>query len=152
MRNFDYTVNVLVKAYLEDTLAHQFCAACAVGNIISEARSYKISKVGCGFEWVGQRTQWENVFMTSNGIQEFNIEGYQGEARTQIDSTGYAPEELARIEFAFEMADNSDGYYDDYTNETWMFNGLMAVVDVLADIHGIDLKAKEEAKLLFVKI
>ncbi len=34
----------------------------------------------------------------------------------------------------------------------WMFNGLMAVVDVLADIHGINLEAKEEAKKLFIKV
>jgi hypothetical protein len=32
-----------------------------------------------------------------------------------------------------------------------MFNGLMAVVDVLADIHSVDLEKKEAAKALFVK-
>lgn len=31
------------------------------------------------------------------------------------------------------------------------FAGLMAVVDVLADIHGIDLASAEVAKSLFVK-
>jgi hypothetical protein len=32
-----------------------------------------------------------------------------------------------------------------------MLNGLMKVVDVLADIHGVDLSVKESAKLQFVK-
>jgi len=148
MRNFEHTVNVLVKAYFTGTLVHQYCAACAVGNIIADAKGYKIQKVGCGFSWVEAYTQWENVFMTSYGEQEFDIQAYEYEAKNQIDSTGYSPEELARVEFAFETA---DGKTEDLNDDKWMFNGLMAVVDVLADIHGIDLTTKESAKLLFVK-
>lgn len=31
------------------------------------------------------------------------------------------------------------------------YEGMLAVVDVLASIHGIELEEREEAKLMFVK-
>lgn len=66
-------------------------------------------------------------------------------AYLMIDQTGYSEVELAKIEFAFESADEGS------TEDENMFNGLMAVVDVLAEIHGVDLTSKEQAKKLFVK-
>ena len=38
---FSNTVDILVKAYLNDTLRHCNCYACAVGNIISSAMGYR---------------------------------------------------------------------------------------------------------------
>jgi hypothetical protein len=102
---FDNTVSILLKAYLNDELEHDNCAACAVGK-------------------------WINLL-----------------ARIRRTKTGYSVHEIHQIEYAFENAP----YQGDDTEE-WMFNGLMAVVDVLAEIHGIDLTAKEEAKKLFVRI
>ena len=58
-----------------------------------------------------------------------------------IAESGYSVDELARIEFAFESVP---------LGEDRMFKGLMAVVDVLSDIHGVDLSVKEESKMLFV--
>jgi hypothetical protein len=43
MRDFNHTVNVLVKAYLNDTLRHNNCYACAVGNMIASANGFKYS-------------------------------------------------------------------------------------------------------------
>jgi hypothetical protein len=56
--------------------------------------------------------------------------------------------ELAEIEKAFEKV-----YYTspNETSEELMFNGLMAVVDVLASIHNINLTEVSQAKALFVK-
>ena len=62
---------------------------------------------------------------------------------TQAEATGYTIYQLNAIERAFEGVDE--------LATDRMFLGLMAVVDVLAEIHGIDLKQREEAKLLFVK-
>lgn len=62
----------------------------------------------------------------------------------QIEATGYTAGQLADVELAFETA--AEGF-----TEEAEFAGLMAVVDVLADIHGIDLATAEASKLLFIK-
>ena len=68
------------------------------------------------------------------------------DAREVIDSSGYTIDQLAKIENAFESAPQGN------TEEEYMFNGLMAVVEVLAKIHGIDLETKEKAKLQFKRV
>jgi hypothetical protein len=152
---FDQTVSVLVKAYLNDTLVHGACSACAVGNIVAAATGKQalINETSCtGFEnhyWSdGSKIHWWDVFSTCCGGQRKEPTRYHSSARKEIDATGYTWQELARIEFAFETAPGNMGNYRD---EVWMFNGLMSVIDVLATIHNVDLTVKESAKLLFVK-
>lgn len=146
---FNDTVAILVKAYLNGTLEHQNCAACAVGNIIASKSGYVhrftgellhdnfYTENGCAID-----PGWRYVFCsTGRGSQTINQKRYSGYAKEQIDSTGYSWGNLAKIELAFEnMRDDESG-----------FKGLMAVVDVLASIHGIDLSTADQAKALFVK-
>jgi hypothetical protein len=166
MRDFNYTVNVLVKAYLNNTLEHGKCAACAVGNIIADCKGITPQKDAFGRHEFDYFTNdipvfWHYLFMTdgitqkpyddSEWISSQDIKERKKAGHEQVISTGYTIEEMAKIEYAFETApgrpqDKFDGFDD-----KWMFNGLMAVVDVLAQIHGIDLTHKEAAKLLFVK-
>lgn len=154
MRDFNHTVNVLVRSYMDGSLQHGDCAACAVGNIIADSIGAKVytdqlfggswKRGGCEITIV-----WDEVFLTSPGrTQDITPDAYKGWVKKQIDASGYSWEELARIEKAFESVP-----YDDhsYNSDSHMFDGLMAVVDVLAEIHGIDLKQKEEAKALFIK-
>lgn len=156
---FDQTVSVLVKAYLNDTLVHGNCYACAVGNIV--ASSIGVTKFEQGtlhLYWSGFNERadypgnnkgypqgWGGVFCTDNHRQIIKAHVYDEcrAAKEQIDSTGYSWEELAIIEEAFESADPFE--------RDRMFLGLMNVIDVLAQIHNIDLSQKEEAKKLFVK-
>jgi hypothetical protein len=151
MRDFNHTVNVLVKAFFEGKLEHGNCHACAVGNIVHESmkgRKVKTAAPGMGTPY---GSGWPSVFCSVNPDKQIILPGnYESDldAKIQIDSTGYTWQELAKIERAFE--DHNDLYTGEEYEDA-MFNGLMAVVDVLADIHGIDLKAKEEAKALFVK-
>jgi hypothetical protein len=140
MRDFNYTVNVLVKAYLNNTLRHEECKACAVGNIAGS-------------------DLWKYLFVTADpGVQTRlptwyrpTIDGFKTmqDARLAgmkiIKKTGYTWKELAMVELAFESAPKGNSK-DDH-----MFNGLMAVVDVLAEIHNINLEEIKEAKALFVK-
>lgn len=154
---FESTVDILVKAYLNDTLRHGECCACAVGNIIA-------SNIGCVlqldsegyFMWIRNmneiNTVWDNVFYTTpDGNQIFDKSQLGIREKKQIEASGYSLDELMRIEKAFESL-NFDRDSDQWNSDNHMYEGLMAVVDVLADIHGIDdLKSKEEAKLLFVK-
>lgn len=162
MRDFNHTVNVLVKAYLGGKLAHRICTACAVGNIVADALGGKELKESnhTAFDNVcykdGYSVQWP-------AISEIFISlGNTSRALEEIAKTGYTVKEIIEIERAFEECEKpkeviamdeigtrSKSYY---TNDEWMFDGLMSVVDVLAEIHGINLESKEEAKKLFVKV
>lgn len=164
---FENSVNVLVKAYFDGYLEHQNCACCAVGNIIASACGFKIEHLNDRSLWTRDSDQevidpqeWVSAFGTRTDIlgknffrkkkvkvsdQWFNPEKITRRIKSWASMTGYSVVELARIESAFESAPYGDN------DDSWMFNGLMAVVDVLAEIHGIDLTTKESAKLLFVK-
>lgn len=156
-KKFHHSVNVLLKAYLNDTLVHSNCYACAVGNLVADACGYVYAKAkdfptrqtGLLLHpdtllWRSVLVEWNNVFMTSEGTQHVQHLEFDGEAKRQIESTGYDWRQLAAIEFVFETA-NKGKNKDDH-----MFNGLMAVVDVLAQIHNIDLSTVKETKELFV--
>ncbi len=154
MRDFNHSVSVLVKAYMQDTLQWGNCAACAVGNLIADA---------CGFTFTSTK-EWSLVWKGDDELnlavawlQKLNFEfggrqmpqpNEEARANELLNSTGYSHLELNEIERRFEEA----CCFDASSRDGRMFNGLMAVVDVLADIHGIDLKEKEEAKLMFVKV
>lgn len=157
---FENTVDILVKAYLNDTLAHQKCTACAVGNIVANAiGTTQLSipgpeKFNCWAYANGAKAYWAYLFTTdSTGQQYFDERQRNNEnVLNQIESTGYSIDQLASIEYAFEHGTRPENVYEgDYTNDAWMFNGLMAVVDQLAIIHNINLIQKEAAKKLFVK-
>ena len=142
---FEHSVDVLVKAYLNGTLLHGYCSACAVGNLCANAMGYQMQPTKHAFEWIsnfgGRRFPlWDEVFIsTAPNHQERHTSQYYGEAKKQIDSTGYTWDQLADIEKSFESANDYEG------TDTAMFNGLMAVLDVLAEIHGVDLTVKQNA-------
>ena len=145
MRDFNHTVNVLVKAFLNDTLEHENCAACAVGNIIC-ASGINLKD---GFEANAWFYTICSLIRKDSQRAAFTTPTKQRTGLAQMAATGYTIKELNLIELAFE---SEPEYIESGVNEDRMFNGLMKVVDVLADIHGISLESKEEAKLLFVKI
>ena len=114
------TVDILFNAYFNDMLRHGFCGACAVGNIIKA----NVGIVSDNWYYVIE----EKRSGRSSQIADPEI------ARTEINSTGYTINELAKIEAAFEGA---PGWKEDY-----MFNGLVAVLEVLKEIHEV---GEEEA-------
>lgn len=148
---FDKTVGILVKAYMNDTLTHGECAACAVGNIVA-------ARIGCdvvvgdhgAFFWVKDGKTfgpaWHHVFITRRVRQRINPRAYKGVVKQQIDLTEYTWQELARVEKVFEKT-GKNYLFDDEKK----FNSLMAVVDLLAKIDGISLEQTETARKLFVK-
>ena len=146
---FDRTVAVLVRAYKNDTLKHGSCHACAVGNIV--AAGCGINDVFSDNEWrekalVEPQVGWVDVFCACGVEQITTPENYKGAAKFQIDSTGYTWQELAKIEHAFETAPKGN------SEDEWMLNGLLAVYDVLCEIHEVADKSEvEDAKLVFVK-
>lgn len=133
---FEKTVDVLVKAYLNGTLEHGNCCACAVGNIIADSCGYTYrlqQKRCCSWEWLESIPKWYSKY--NNSVVPC----------PQVEATGYTVVELAKIERAFEGLNIARG-------QDYMFDGLMRVVDVLAHIHKINLTVKEQAKQLFVKV
>ena len=181
LEKFNDTINILVDAYLKNTLLHGNCCACAVGNIVAAKMGYRYIK-GRGYSeyvqlvtnepiyhsmnlgWEDQRHPglscrsgksvaygWAAAFCTDSRFGVYAEQTLRPEylkvkiVRDQIAATGYHWKELARIEFAFESAEWG------VDSDSWMFNGLMAVVDVLADIHGIDMETIRQSKELFNK-
>ena len=148
------TVGILEQAYLNNTLEHGICTSCAVGNLVAGNmgikviyRSPKIINTIDG-EGVEGKYQFNKSFwLLPDGkivdtmepawwihlgccSQTYELltdkwrEGYK-----QILVTGYSFSELNRIEKAFENAEKGASYED------WNFNGLIAVIDSLDEIH-----------------
>jgi hypothetical protein len=142
--HFDKTVKILVNAYLNNTLVHRNCHACAVGNIVAANLGIQYDQ---NYKWIGRQVAWKEVFVTIR-YQIAQIKrawAYTDEAKVQIDATGYSWQDLAKIEYAFERAPMGR------THEDHVFNGLMAVIEVLCQIHELDETTKTAAKQLFVK-
>ncbi len=141
---FDHTVKILVNAYLDNSLVQGNCHACAVGNIIAANMHLKYDK---NLKWIGRQVAWPQVFVTVSFeiAQVKRPWNFTGAAKEQINSTGYTWQELARIEYAFERARFAK------TQEERMFNGLMAVIDVLSQIYEINETTKAATQGLFNK-
>ena len=140
---YDRTVSILVDAYMNDTLKHGSCYACAVGNIIAANMGieYQHKQYWSGYDF----PSWDNVFSTISSTKQQFISpiNYSGDAKKQIDSTGYSWQDLAKIEFAFEAASREGDR---------MFNGLMAVIEVLDILHeNTDTTITTSSKQRFTK-
>lgn len=157
---FHKTVGILVSSFMNDTLRHNDCCACAVGNIIAANINAKVISPEEHTDedfwytefsvWIrnGQEILpvWDDLFVTFAGQQTVYPKMYRGWVKKQIDVTGYQWQDLAKIEHAFESASFGE------SKDDWMLNGLMAVVDVLCEIHGMNETEKQESKALFVKV
>jgi hypothetical protein len=145
---FNQTVNVLVQAYLNDTLEHINGCACAVGNLVAAANGYTFKTAPA--EYLDTSIVWaeSNYPSNGNGWLDARLGKPSGKALEQINSTGYTAEEIFRIEKAFESPYQTRNHYMLNKDEV-MFQGLMNVVDVLSEIHETTLEQKEQAKLLF---
>jgi len=158
LQKFHETVDILVKAYMNDTLCHRMCTACAVGNIVAhhlgglkqvEDKTNSISGIQPWY-WEGDvRSDWYEA------VESYRSGMYAGKnARIgyeQIEKTEYTIEEVDAIERAFESVSCPTTHYHLWgKDDAFMLRGLMAVVDVLAEIHNVDLEVKEAAKLMFV--
>lgn len=131
---FNRALKVLVQAFFNDTLAKGNCNKCAVGNICNG------------------NLEWQEVFVTRFGVQEINPKNYCGDAKYTIDITGYTWQNLSKVEKAFEentAIDTWRGYYDNNISKQEImedqYRGLMAVVEVLCEIEGLDCTPYKEA-------
>ncbi len=146
---FERAYQALITAFFDETLAKGVCTACAVGNIVAAGYGEKVLStthhlVGKQFHCNARNSEWSDIFYTSDGLQKFDnfaiIKNL--EAAINIVVTGYSVEELAKIEFAFEINTklNLEIYQFKSKKEIMedQFTGLMAVVDVLCEIEGLN--------------
>lgn len=131
------TVDILVQAYFNDTLQHGNCYACAVGNMVMANMGITMLRDPTSIKdiyWKGY-SSYGNIDGKLQNSDWFDLikgtlcDSRKDEAHRQIESTGYSVSDIDKIETAFEGADYGT------SNEDWMFNGLMAVIDVLDEIH-----------------
>lgn len=131
---YNKTVDILVQAYFDNTLVHGNQCGCAVGNIVASNMGIKIFKGRRGqVFWSKEAKIWKDAawygYITHASPQEKEFEYSISKAKNQIKKTGYSFSEIGQIEGAFERADFGA------SEEDFMFNGLMAVIDVLDEIH-----------------
>ena len=123
-KRFERAVDRLVKAYHTNNLSKGNCKACAVGNIC-------------------QDDLWGLVFSTDNlGNQSVRPSYYRNRVKRIIDATEYTWQELAQVEKAFEentvINIRAEYLHDRETIDKDMHNGLMAVLDVLLELEGVE--------------
>lgn len=154
---YNKTVDILVQAYFDNTLEHQNCFACAIGNLICSANGFSFQKKGeyicmnhCVTLGWKEIDEWYNN--SSTGFQKIWAKFYRnpkeihGEIKESVEKTGYCFDELLEIEKAFESVQNVN------SDDEYMFNGLMAVIEVLDEIHqNKDEKITKETKQKFNK-
>jgi hypothetical protein len=147
---YNKTVDILYQAYFNGTLKHVNCYACAVGNIIAANSGYSFipckSPLFSSHSIVWDITGGEYAVEGKNFAPWFGAIKkikHSGTAEQQIKSTGYDINQLALIEDAFESAPAGNN------DEDHMFNGLVAVLKVLDEIHQVDQTISEQNKSRF---
>lgn len=126
---FRNTIDVLVNAFFDGTLMPQHCAACAVGNVLADANDMTVVEDPYkSYRWKGGQY---NIWSTSLGPHEIV------RLNDNVESP-YSGKELAMIERAFEENTSKVCHSSEEEKMEDMFDGLMAVVDVLEDIHEVD--------------
>lgn len=134
-KRFEDAIESLIDAFLNDELEAGHGCRCAVGNICG-ASSWWTSAFHtemCGDEYRHYRPFEKDKFPA-------NPE--QAKALKEIETTGYSPAQLARVERAFESSGRSPD--DPNFNSTEdQYQRLLGVFEVLIDIEGID-KAPED--------
>lgn len=142
------TVDILAKAYIDNTLFKGNCAACAVGNIIAGNCNIHYVPVEADLPgniyWAFGTPCWQIVFCTRDTEQRIDTSEYRGTAKLQIDATDYSWEDLAKIERAFE------GSYD---GDDPMYSSLMACIKAMDEIHEVtDESITSRSRDKFVKV
>lgn len=151
---YNRTVSILVDAYFKDKLRHGDCCACAVGNLIAANMNYSITPIVDDEKerWLDENKNrmpypgehgWGNVILNRQPIRNDLV-------KRQLHATEYSILQLILIEDAFEFRYIE---YKDIPKGDHMFNGLMAVIDVLDEIHeNNNTELTATTKLKFQKV
>ncbi len=124
---FNNAISKLVKAFFDGSIRKGHCCSCAMGVICNENK------------------KWNRVFYTDSTLNHRQYQypaEYKDESKKVIDETGYSWQELAKVEYSFEVNAKIDSYdYFLHGKGKVMKDiqtGLMAVVEKLCEIENID--------------
>lgn len=151
---FNRTISILVKAYLNNTLEHTNCYACAVQNLVAGNMGLKIIPKPINHE-VSDCDHISVIIPNMKYIDTLtiNLDSDKGiikpKIQEQLKATGYTRDQLREIEFSFEYY-SFDPEVRSNTEE-WVFQGLMSVCDCLMEIHEATAEETQHAKELFVR-
>jgi len=129
------SIDTLATAYFEGTLLAGKCNACAVGNLVASQISCKQDRPA--YEW-RNHSDGKSWMLALRRLRH----GALDDSQEVVTVLPYTNEEIDAIEEAFE---DGAGFVDPDP-----FDGLMAVVDVLFDIHEVedeDLRGQAKAAL-----
>lgn len=156
---YNKTVDILVQAYFNDTLEHCNCYACAVGNIVAATNNISFINIvdtptpefgrtiypGAGLLYWDKDNGFRDN-LTACLPSEFPETKINEISGRHLKNTGYSLGQLRKIEIAFEGAPTGK------CAEDYMFNGLMAVIEALDEIHeNTDSDITKSSKGKFVK-
>ncbi len=131
---FDRAIKALVKGFFNETLIASNCCACAVGNIVAGGFGGEVIPYRGGF-----------AMLLNGKISRVNGEWFvptdEVVLRQCIDASGYTLKELRRIERVFIEA--TAKFYSDFKSNEANYHGLMAVVDVLLEIEGMNKQDRQ---------
>lgn len=157
---YNKTVDILVQAYFSHTLEHGNCFACAVGNIVAGNCGIKYETIIHhnlpALVWAGHKLSNSNIdgieiTPTYYVLRNTQLTGAPSKTLSMQKSTGYTWDELSRIEKSFEDVNLSIEAASN--DDDRMFNGLMAVIDVLDKIHeNTDTTVTTQTKKKFNKV
>lgn len=150
------TVDILYQAYFNDTLKYRQCPACVVGNIIAARMGYKIKQSKDEYMYwenehgIHEQVAWVSFVITTAYLdQTIDPKALKCPVvRNQLAATGYEPMEVALIEYTFE----NTGYLSrskGKSEEEQMFDGLVAVLNVLDRIHEVSSEDLSASKVQF---
>lgn len=131
---FDRAIKALVKGFFNETLIATDTCACAVGNIVAYGAKIVLKKESYIFGLDGKPLMQR--YYNGYDVAAWFIAIHHGiiteSALENSRDSGYSFDELRQIEEAFMI--NRDGS----TDTERIFNGLIAVVEVLCEIDGIE--------------
>lgn len=141
------SVDILYNAYFNDTLRHSNCYACAVGNLVAANMGKKFTRHSVRdtkydrcleLGWDGENCYIDETsvdmagwYTILCGYDEIYFPRAFSKGQKELSAIGYDLEEVTLIEAAFESAPKGEN------DEDWMFNGLVAVLEVLKEIHEV---------------
>jgi hypothetical protein len=145
-------IDIFLDAISNNTLAKGTCAACAVGNLVSEGMGGKLINFNTtSIQCNRKNTLWSNAFCTSqSGVQHKYRDDFDNPGVLEnVSATEFSLEELMAIEFAFET--NTKIHIQRYGTTSPkdirqdQINGLKAVVEVMMDFDNV----KQDVKKIF---
>lgn len=151
------SIDLISANYKINRIVHGDCRKCPTAILLKAASAktnipvQRWSNLFCTITRVDDVQ--EQIFATKNSIIVFHDLGFftqkkspeiRQQAEELIAAGDYTLDELAKIENAFETAPYGD------SDEEYLFNGIMAVIDALDEIHeNNDLSITKEVKERF---